>query len=46
MEDLDGTESWADGGIAELSDDLERDEVGTNLIGGEKVWIVGPLHTP
>ena len=22
MEDLDGTESWADGGIAELSDDL------------------------
>ena len=37
-EDFDGTESWVDGGIAELFDDLERDEVGTDLIGGEKVW--------
>ena len=37
-EDFDGTESWVDGGIAELFDDLERDGVGTDLIGGEKVW--------
>ena len=36
-EDFDGTESWVDGGIAELFDDLEMDEVGMDLIGGEKV---------
>ena len=37
-EDFDGPESWIYGGMAELSDDLERDEVGTDLIGGKKVW--------
>ena len=35
-EDFDGTEGWVDGGIAELFDDLEVDEVGTDLTGSEK----------
>ena len=35
-EDFDGIEGLVDGRMAELFDDLERDEVGTDLIGGQK----------